>query len=32
MDRVTGQQRRHHLHESVVQRAMHQAVRAAHLK
>jgi integron integrase len=31
VDRATGQRRRHHLHESVVQRAMHQAVRAARL-
>jgi hypothetical protein len=31
VDRVTGQRRRHHLHESVVQRAMHRAVRAARL-
>ena len=30
-DRVTGQRRRHHLHESVMQRTMHQAVRAARL-
>jgi integron integrase len=28
-DRVTGQRRRHHLHETVVQRAVHHAVRAA---
>ncbi len=27
-DRVTGQRRRHHLHETVVQRAVHRAVRA----
>jgi integron integrase len=31
VDRATDQRRRHHLHESVVQRAMHQAVRAARL-
>jgi integron integrase len=30
-DRVTGQRRRHHLHESVLQRAIHDAVRAARL-
>jgi integron integrase len=29
VDRVTGQRRRHHLHESVVQRAVKDAVRAA---
>lgn len=29
VDRVTGQRRRHHLHETVVQRAVHVAVRAA---
>jgi integron integrase len=29
VDRATGQRRRHHLHESVVQRAVHDAVRAA---
>ncbi len=28
-DRATGQRRRHHLHETVVQRAVHRAVRAA---
>jgi integron integrase len=30
-DPATGQRRRHHLHETVLQRAFHQAVRAAHL-
>jgi integron integrase len=30
-DRVTGQRRRHHLHETVIQRAVHQAVREAGL-
>jgi len=30
-DQGTGQQRRHHLHESVLQRAIHDAVRAARL-
>lgn len=30
-DPVTGQRRRHHLHETVLQRAFHQAVRAARL-
>ena len=29
VDRVTGQRRRHHLHESVVQRAVKDAVRRA---
>jgi len=29
VDRVTGQRRRHHLHESVVQRAVKDAVRLA---
>jgi len=29
VDRVTGQRRRHHLHESVLQRAVNQAVRRA---
>jgi integron integrase len=29
VDRVTGQRRRHHLHESVLQRAVKDAVRAA---
>ena len=29
VDRVTGQRRRHHLHESVVQRAVKEAVRVA---
>jgi integron integrase len=29
MDRMTGQRRRHHLHETVLQRAVHDAVRAA---
>jgi integron integrase len=29
VDRETGQRRRHHLHETVVQRAVHDAVRAA---
>jgi len=29
VDRVTGQRRRHHLHESVLQRAVKEAVRAA---
>ena len=29
MDRVTGQRRRHHLHESVLQRAVKDAVRGA---
>src|SRR5206468_976952 len=28
-DRVSGEHRRHHLHETVVQRAVHRAVRAA---
>jgi integron integrase len=28
-DRATGQRRRHHLHETVLQRAFHEAVRAA---
>jgi Phage integrase family len=28
-DRVSGERRRHHLHETVVQRAVHRAVRAA---
>jgi hypothetical protein len=27
VDQVTGQRRRHHLHESVLQRAVNQAVR-----
>lgn len=31
VDRATGQRRRHHLHESVVQRAVKEAVRAAGL-
>ena len=31
VDRVTGQRRRHHLHESVLQRAVKDAVRAAAL-
>ena len=31
VDRQTGQRRRHHLHESVVQRAVKEAVRAAGL-
>ena len=31
VDRASGERRRHHLHESVVQRAFHQAVRAAGL-
>lgn len=29
VDRLTGQRRRHHLHESVLQRAVKEAVRAA---
>jgi hypothetical protein len=29
VDRVTGQRRRHHLHESVLQRAVKEAVRAS---
>jgi len=29
MDRVTGQRRRHHLHESVLQRAVKDAARSA---
>jgi integrase len=29
VDRETGQRRRHHLHESVLQRAVHRAVRRA---
>jgi site-specific recombinase XerD len=29
VDRVTGQSRRHHLHESVLQRAVKEAVRAS---
>jgi integrase len=29
VDRASGERRRHHLHESVVQRAFHDAVRAA---
>jgi site-specific recombinase XerD len=29
VDRVTGERRRHHLHESVVQRAVKEAVRRA---
>ena len=29
MDRVTGQRRRHHLHETVLQRAVKDAVRRA---
>jgi site-specific recombinase XerD len=29
VDRVSGERRRHHRHESVVQRAFHDAVRAA---
>jgi site-specific recombinase XerD len=29
VDRVTGERRRHHLHESVVQKAVREAVRAA---
>jgi len=29
VDRLTGQRRRHHLHESVVQRAVKDAVRSA---
>ncbi len=29
LDRVTGQRRRHHLHESVLQRAVKDAVRQA---
>ena len=29
VDRVTGQRRRHHLHESVLQRAVKEAVRSA---
>jgi len=29
MDRVTGQRRRHHLHESVLRRAVKEAVRSA---
>jgi site-specific recombinase XerD len=29
VDRLTGQRRRHHLHESVLQRAVKDAVRAA---
>jgi site-specific recombinase XerD len=29
VDRVTGERRRHHLHESVVQRAFHHAVLAS---
>jgi site-specific recombinase XerD len=29
VDRVTGQRRRHHLHESVLQRAVKDAVRGA---
>jgi site-specific recombinase XerD len=28
-DSATGQHRRHHLHESVIQRAVHDAIRAA---
>jgi site-specific recombinase XerD len=31
VDRVTGQRRRHHLHESVLQRAVKEAVRLAGL-
>jgi site-specific recombinase XerD len=31
VDRLTGQRRRHHLHESVVQRAVKDAVRLAGL-
>ena len=31
VDRVTGQRRRHHLHETVVQRSVHAAVRAARI-
>ncbi len=31
MERETGERRRHHLHETVVQRAVTQAVRAAAL-
>lgn len=31
VDRLTGQRRRHHLHESVVQRAVKDAVRRAGL-
>ena len=31
VDRLTGQRRRHHLHESVLQRAVKEAVRAAGL-
>jgi len=31
LDRLTGQRRRHHLHESVLQRAVKDAVRAAGL-
>jgi integron integrase len=31
VDRVTGQRRRHHLHESVLQRAVKQAVRQARI-
>jgi integron integrase len=31
VDRVTGQRRRHHLHESVLQRAVKDAVRAARI-
>jgi site-specific recombinase XerD len=29
VDRLTGQRRRHHLHESVLQRALKEAIRAA---
>jgi hypothetical protein len=32
IDRLTGQRRRHHLHETVVQRAVHVAVRAAGIR
>jgi hypothetical protein len=31
VERVTGQRRRHHLHESVLQRAVKDAVRAARI-
>ena len=31
MERVTGERRRHHLHESVLQRAVKDAVRAARI-
>lgn len=31
VDQVTGQRRRHHLHESVLQRAVKEALRAARI-